>query len=299
MTMNSFIESIISSLVVAIFFYAFFELRPRIRDRRNIKLHVESLLSQILGDCKYIILDLTNQSFDDTYWNKTHSSDEIMEFLKDVKIEDKLNSTKHFREEDQRTIGESVNLRIGSINDSIDVLLRYIFYLDSRLIQILGKIQQNSIISYWSFLMQPPKPVKVNDKLYIPREKGLAFYHKEIEQFYQITKELNSYYSSKHHNSIFLIKRQLHYQFYYKQDYIKSSNYASKLLSSDEFSDDRDVLILGLIANVKVKNYDTAFKIMKKCINRNWGIKEIIIEEFKDDKYEEFRNRVEYNELIN
>lgn len=279
------------SLVSAYIFYLVFEVIPKWRERRNIKdqviYHTERILHYIL----FIIQDATNSNIDQSRI-RSHilTEDELRQAMADVYFDNKLKHLRSNKDGNPMKVGEAVANNISSLKNESEILFRYLYHLDTRLVSFVNEALRNLVNESWTNAYKST-PVKIGGQVLTPVRKDVSHYAPLVLEFNQTYRKIEDYLFDNFSNHKAVIRRKIFHYFYDKQDWEKGLKIAKALFKFKDHQNESAIFIVK--AYLKLNRLDKAKKASDNFIAQKIIEIKRLEESFHYDKYfkpEDFEN---------
>lgn len=188
-----FLYPLTLSLLSASIFYYFFSFLPQQIKLNKIKPQIEFISDKILWDGMFIVTEMTHHNISQNkYYEGTLTISELENALKGNFFDTNLYYSTTNKNGEQYQIGDFVSEYLSNINNNIEVLLRYIIYLDPEQLNIINELQRNVLFGLWDNA-RDNKEVTIDEIIYIPVRVDLSRYKIALLEFYNTLQKLEKY----------------------------------------------------------------------------------------------------------
>tara|TARA_R110002073_G_scaffold236096_2_gene397298 strand:+ start:4052 stop:4993 length:942 start_codon:yes stop_codon:yes gene_type:complete len=184
---------LILSFFSASIFYYFFNYIPREQEYEKVKPQVEYLTDKILWDGMFIVTEMTHQNISqDEYHYGNISIEEFENALTEIYFDTKLKYEVINSNGKLYSIGDFVSDYLSNIKKNVDILLRYIIYLDPEEINIINELLRNKLFESWD-ISRFRMVMNIGKKSFKIEREDLSKFKLNLFNLYQTLQKLDKY----------------------------------------------------------------------------------------------------------
>jgi len=220
---------LILSLLSASIYYYFFTVIPQQKALNKIKPQIEYLSDNILRDGMFIVTEMTHRNISQNqYYDGVLTVNEIEKALEGNFFDTSLSYACIKKNGEQYNIGEFVTEHLSFISSNIDLLLRYIIYLDPEQIKLINELQRNLLFRVWNNAYSDVG-IKLDGKIYKPVRRDLSLYKIAVFEFYTTLQKLELYVDQNCYSKLKSLQTKAE-RAYFSQKYKLAIKYNQKIL---------------------------------------------------------------------
>jgi tetratricopeptide (TPR) repeat protein len=276
-----FIYPLLLSLISALIFYYFFNVLPRRTDFEKIKPQIEFHLDKILSDGMFIVTEMTHQNISQKkYYSGSLTLKELELALKGNYFDTKLKYVTTNKDGNWYCIGEFVSDYISEIQINIDIMLRYIIFLNPELIKIINELQRNGLFETWD-RHYPVQDLNIDERIYKIKKEDLSKFKNNLFKLYKTLQKLEQFVEENFYNKLNSLKIKASKAFFYLEDYKQAIKYNRKILKIDKNNSDA-LFYLGA-SYIKDAQLEKGIKVLKNALTIHPDL-ELVIKSNIDNK---------------
>ena len=260
-----FIYPLLLSLISAIIFFYFFTILPEQRDFDKIKPQIEIITDRIISNGMFLVTIMTHENVSQKkYYCGSLSSQEVKEALKGVFYETGLKySVVNMNKGECYIIGDYVNDQLVEINKDIELLLRYIIFIDPELVSIVSELQINDLKDQFKH-ENSSKIIECGELSFSLEKTDLSRYSNSLFKYYLTLMKLEEYLDRNFYSELKSLRMKAERAYFYTEDYELAIKYFSKILKIKE--EDRTAIFYLGASYIKDNQIDRGVDHLKQAL---------------------------------